>query len=247
MRGPVRAGRVGRAARSRHEVVRDRGLSSGGATSHRPAVAPLRPTLGARFVAGADEAGRGSLAGPLVVAGVLLDYAALRDHRVRPLAPLNDSKQVDPAERERALPRRPRCRLADRRARHRLDRHRPPRPAPLEPLGAAHRARRAPSARRGVPRRRLPARAAGAAARRRRRRRHEERRDRRGLDRREGDARPLDAPARRALPALRLLVARRLHHARSTRAPCARTARARSTGARFRAARTSGHWRREPR
>ena len=31
--------------------------------------------LDARFVAGADEAGRGSLAGPLVVAGVLLDYA----------------------------------------------------------------------------------------------------------------------------------------------------------------------------
>src|SRR3954447_13983380 len=50
--------------------------------------------LGARFVAGADEAGRGSLAGPLVVAGVLLDYSSLRDHRVRPLALLNDSKQV---------------------------------------------------------------------------------------------------------------------------------------------------------
>jgi len=33
--------------------------------------------LGARFVAGVDEAGRGSLAGPLVCAGVLLDYAAL--------------------------------------------------------------------------------------------------------------------------------------------------------------------------
>ena len=57
--------------------------------------------LGARFVAGADEAGRGSLAGPLVVAGVLLDYGALRGHRVRPLALLNDSKQVDPEERER--------------------------------------------------------------------------------------------------------------------------------------------------
>jgi ribonuclease HII len=56
--------------------------------------------LGARFVAGADEAGRGSLAGPLVVAGVLLDYACLRDHRVRPLALLNDSKQVSPEERE---------------------------------------------------------------------------------------------------------------------------------------------------
>jgi ribonuclease HII len=57
--------------------------------------------LGARFVAGADEAGRGSLAGPLVVAGVLLDYEALRGHSVRPLACLNDSKQVDPVDRER--------------------------------------------------------------------------------------------------------------------------------------------------
>jgi ribonuclease HII len=55
---------------------------------------------GARFVAGVDEAGRGSLAGPLVVAGVLLDYACLRDHRVRPLAQLNDSKQLTPAERQ---------------------------------------------------------------------------------------------------------------------------------------------------
>ena len=34
--------------------------------------------LGVRFVAGADEAGRGSLAGPLVVAGVLLDYEPCR-------------------------------------------------------------------------------------------------------------------------------------------------------------------------
>jgi ribonuclease HII len=53
-----------------------------------------------RYVAGTDEAGRGSLAGPLVVAGVLLDYACLRDHTVRPLARLNDSKQVAPADRE---------------------------------------------------------------------------------------------------------------------------------------------------
>jgi ribonuclease HII len=57
--------------------------------------------LGVRFVAGADEAGRGSLAGPLVVAGVLLDYEELRGPRVRPLAALNDSKQVLPDERER--------------------------------------------------------------------------------------------------------------------------------------------------
>jgi ribonuclease HII len=56
--------------------------------------------LGARFVAGTDEAGRGSLAGPLVVAGVLLDYDCLKEHRVRPLAYLNDSKQVAPAQRD---------------------------------------------------------------------------------------------------------------------------------------------------
>jgi len=35
-----------------------------------------------------------------VVAGVLLDYATLRHHRVRPLAFLNDSKQLDPEQRE---------------------------------------------------------------------------------------------------------------------------------------------------
>src|SRR6476661_5683671 len=56
--------------------------------------------LGGRLVAGADEAGRGPLAGPLVVAGVLLDYSCLRDHKVRPLALLNDSKQVTPERRE---------------------------------------------------------------------------------------------------------------------------------------------------
>jgi ribonuclease HII len=55
--------------------------------------------LGARYVAGADEAGRGPLAGPLVVAGVLLDLDCVREHRARPLALLNDSKQVDPATR----------------------------------------------------------------------------------------------------------------------------------------------------
>jgi ribonuclease HII len=56
--------------------------------------------LGARFVAGTDEAGRGSLAGPLVVAGVLLDYGSLRDHRVRPLGFLNDSKQCSEERRQ---------------------------------------------------------------------------------------------------------------------------------------------------
>ena len=61
-------------------------------------------SLGARFVAGTDEAGRGSLAGPLVVAGVLLDYASLKEHRVRPLAYLNDSKQCTEERREELYP-----------------------------------------------------------------------------------------------------------------------------------------------
>ncbi|MGZ4362890.1 MAG: ribonuclease HII, partial [Gaiellaceae bacterium] len=56
--------------------------------------------LGARLVAGTDEAGRGCLAGPLVVAGVLLDYGCLRDHKVRPLGFLNDSKQCSAERRE---------------------------------------------------------------------------------------------------------------------------------------------------
>ena len=57
--------------------------------------------LGVRFVGGADEAGRGSLAGPLVTAGVLFDYQRLQGVRVRPLATLNDSKQLAARERER--------------------------------------------------------------------------------------------------------------------------------------------------
>ena len=91
--------------------------------------------LGVRFVAGADEAGRGSLAGPLVVAGVLLDYELLHGHRTRPLALLNDSKQVEPEPREVLL----RAVLARRDAgvgaRDPGLRHRPQRPPPLEPAG----------------------------------------------------------------------------------------------------------------
>src|SRR5690348_6094054 len=56
--------------------------------------------LGARYVAGADEAGRRPLAGPLVVAGLLLDLECLRHNRARPLSLLNDSKQLDRATRE---------------------------------------------------------------------------------------------------------------------------------------------------
>ena len=55
--------------------------------------------LGSRFVAGADEAGRGSLAGPLVAAAVLIDYErfSMRDRRA--LGILDDSKQRTAEER----------------------------------------------------------------------------------------------------------------------------------------------------
>lgn len=59
--------------------------------------------LGVRLVAGADEAGRGSLAGPLVAAAVVLDYGTLRGSVASRLAHLNDSKQLAHEEREALL------------------------------------------------------------------------------------------------------------------------------------------------
>ena len=58
-----------------------------------------------RLVAGADEAGRGCLAGPLVAAGVLFDYEALTTRELRSLSALNDSKQHDHDAREALYPR----------------------------------------------------------------------------------------------------------------------------------------------
>src|SRR3954449_7399741 len=61
--------------------------------------------LGVRFVAGADEAGRGCLAGPLVATAVLFDYERLTLSDVRALSALNDSKQHTPEMRETLYPR----------------------------------------------------------------------------------------------------------------------------------------------
>jgi ribonuclease HII len=61
--------------------------------------------LGRRFVAGADEAGRGCLAGPLVAAAVLFDYDALTLSDLRSLSALNDSKQHTLEGREALYPR----------------------------------------------------------------------------------------------------------------------------------------------
>jgi len=60
--------------------------------------------LGSRLVAGADEAGRGCLAGPLVAAGVLFDYDALTTRELRSLSALNDSKQHTAQARDELYP-----------------------------------------------------------------------------------------------------------------------------------------------
>jgi ribonuclease HII len=60
--------------------------------------------LGTRFVAGCDEAGRGSLAGPLVAAAVLIDYGSLSLRDRRALGELDDSKKRSPEERELLYP-----------------------------------------------------------------------------------------------------------------------------------------------
>jgi len=56
------------------------------------------------LVAGADEAGRGCLAGPLVAAGVLFDYGALTTRDLQMLGALNDSKQHTAEARDELYP-----------------------------------------------------------------------------------------------------------------------------------------------
>lgn len=55
---------------------------------------------GRTAVAGADEAGRGCLAGPLVAAAVCFDYAALTDEDFEALEALDDSKRLTRERRE---------------------------------------------------------------------------------------------------------------------------------------------------
>jgi ribonuclease HII len=60
--------------------------------------------IGCRLVAGADEAGRGSLAGPLVAAAVMFDLDRLTLSDRRALTRLNDSKQHTAEAREELYP-----------------------------------------------------------------------------------------------------------------------------------------------
>jgi len=78
--------------------------------ARRPSAPPPRKllrhdrSLGTRFVAGTDEAGRGALAGPLVAAGVLLEPDALTLAQRRSLARLDDSKRCTALARDALLP-----------------------------------------------------------------------------------------------------------------------------------------------
>jgi ribonuclease HII len=74
-----------RLARSRRLFAFDRGLQR-------------------RYVAGADEAGRGCLAGPLVAAAVLIDYERLSHADRRALSGLHDSKQMTEERRLEMYP-----------------------------------------------------------------------------------------------------------------------------------------------
>lgn len=60
--------------------------------------------LGAPLVGGADEAGRGCLAGPIVAAAVLLDRKCLESRGDGRLEDIGDSKKLSPAARERLYP-----------------------------------------------------------------------------------------------------------------------------------------------
>jgi ribonuclease HII len=88
---------------------------TGGSARARRRRARARSTSGRRLfafdrrldvplIAGADEAGRGCLAGPLLAAGVLFDYEALTTSELRSLSALNDSKQHTPQAREELYP-----------------------------------------------------------------------------------------------------------------------------------------------
>ncbi len=77
-------------------------MTPGGA---RPVPSPVSALLahdlglGGRLVAGADEAGRGCLAGPIVAAAVCLDTQGLADDALRDLSGLDDSKRLTPRRR----------------------------------------------------------------------------------------------------------------------------------------------------
>lgn len=80
--------------------------SGGGSGSRVPdtAIFEFDLGLGAEWVAGADEAGRGCLAGPIVGAAVVLDRDCLASRGGGLLEGLRDSKRLTPKARDRLYP-----------------------------------------------------------------------------------------------------------------------------------------------
>ena len=158
--------------------------------------------LGVRFVAGADEAGRGCLAGPLVAAAVLFDYESLTLTDRRSLSALNDSKQHSLEMREVLYPRvlRAATRVAvTSRCVRGIDER------GLHKTNLAALTRHAAPGRRGgrdLSVGRVPGAADGLRSAPRRRRRRDERGDRGRVGDRQGHARSLHAADGRALPGL---------------------------------------------
>jgi ribonuclease HII len=99
---PARAAPAGARATSSLQPARERRRARRVSSGRRLFAFDRR--LSTRFVAGADEAGRGCLAGPLVAAGVLFDYSALTTRELRALSALNDSKQHTIDGREELFP-----------------------------------------------------------------------------------------------------------------------------------------------
>ena len=168
-------------------------------------------------MAGADEAGGGCLAGPLVAAAVLFDYERLTLRDLRSLSTLNDSKQHTPEAREALYPRvlRAASRVAvtsrcvrgiDERGLHKTNL------AALRDVLARVGCDGCLCLSDG-----FPVAADGVRAAPRRGRGRDERRDRRRLRHREGHARPLHAADGGALPGLGVRRPRGLLHARAPR------------------------------
>lgn len=91
-----------RAASASSEPSRRRGSRRGARPARK--LFKFDRSLGSRFVAGADEAGRGCLAGPLVAAAVLFDLERIGPAQVRLLGGLNDSKQQTAQGRAELFP-----------------------------------------------------------------------------------------------------------------------------------------------
>src|SRR3954447_26332035 len=106
----VASGDLSRRSGSSEEPSSPTGRQTGsGPSKKRPARTGRRlfafdRALERRFVAGADEAGRGSLAGPLVTAAVRFDLERLTLSDRRALCRLNDSKQHTVEGREELYP-----------------------------------------------------------------------------------------------------------------------------------------------